>query len=164
VINMSTPRSSTGKTYIPDEGNQHQVAELIAEMERQFRAGGSMTLTSASGQVVELPGELFDIVRQVSEILASGRGVTVAPHDTQLTTQEAADFLGISRPTLVKLLTEQRIPYGTVGRHRRVLLKDLVDYQARSRAERQAALRQLARTNQESGMLDLVYRPDEGDT
>jgi excisionase family DNA binding protein len=158
---VSTTSRGTGKTYIPDEHDRQQVAGMIADMERQFSEGATMTLTSASGQVVELPGGLFDIVRQVAEILASGRGVTVAPQDTQLTTQEAADFLGVSRPTLVKLLTEQSIPYDTVGRHRRVMLKDLMEYQARSRAERQTALRQLARKNQESGMLDLVYHPDD---
>lgn len=158
---MARTGSTGSKTYIPNEEVQKQVAELIAEMEREFSADGTMTLTSASGQVVELPGRLFDIVRQVAEILASGRGVTVAPQDTQLTTQEAADFLGISRPTLVKLLADESIPYDTVGRHRRVMLGDLLTYQARNRAERQAALRQLARLNQESGMLDLVYLGDD---
>ncbi len=122
-----------------------------------------MALVSAEGERIELPGRMFVILRQIAETLAAGRGVTVVPRDTQLTTQEAADFLGISRPTLVKLLTEDKIPFTTVGRHRRVTLEDLLDYQARSQAERRAVLRQMARGGQEAGMLDVVYEPgDEG--
>lgn len=161
---MSTTSTGQGRTYVPNAQSQQQVSNLIAAMEKQFQGGSTMTLTSADGEVLELPGDLFDIVRQVSDILASGRGVTVVPQDTQLTTQEAADFLGISRPTLVKLITEKSIPHDTVGRHRRIMLRDLLEYQSRARAERQSALRQLARHNQESGMLEVVYEADPSET
>lgn len=99
------------------------------------------TLTSADGsQVIELPEPLFDALRQVAEALGNGQGVTVAPQETKLTTQSAADFLGMSRPTLVKLLENGEIPFETVGRHRRVTLGDLVDYKSRFRLERRAIL------------------------
>lgn len=157
----SAAGSEVGRTYLPDEVSKQQVSALIEEIERQFREGETMRIVSAGGQEIELPGRLFEILRQVADMLASGQGVTVVPRGTQLTTQEAADFLGVSRPTLVKFLTQGKIPFSTVGRHRRVMLTDLIEFQERSRAERQAALRQLARTNQESGMLDLVYTPDD---
>lgn len=69
----------------------------------------------------------------------------VAPVDQKLTTQEAADFLGISRPTMVKLLEQGKLPYERPagGRHRRVRLQDLLHYQETSRAERRAILDEL---------------------
>ncbi|MEO6116882.1 MAG: helix-turn-helix domain-containing protein [Pseudolysinimonas sp.] len=70
----------------------------------------------------------------------------------QLTTQAAADFLGISRPTLVKLLESGEIAFELRGRHRRVTLRDVVDYQNRSRVERGAALGELARAGQASSL------------
>ena len=70
---------------------------------------------------------------------------------TRAITQEAADYLGISRPTLVKLLEQRAIPFEKRGRHRRVTLRDLVDYQDRFRVERRRTLREIAREGQASG-------------
>ncbi len=157
------PRTATGraKTYLPGTDDPQHLEDIIAELEREFRAGESMRLVSATGQEITFPGDLFDIVRQVAEVLASGQGVTVIPTDTQLTTQEAADFLGVSRPTLIKYLERSELPHEVVGRHRRVMLADLVTFQERTRVQRQATLRQLARHNQDAGMLDLTHQADE---
>ncbi|MFV0375304.1 helix-turn-helix domain-containing protein [Microbacterium sp.] len=157
---MPRTMNGPGRTYLPGADSPQQLEDILAELEREFRAGQSMRLVSAAGQEIELPGDLFDVLRRVAEFLAAGQGVTVVPTDTQLTTQEAADFIGVSRPTLVKYLDSGALSYDTVGRHRRVMLADLVSFQERIRAERQAALRQLARHNQQSGMLDLVHEPD----
>lgn len=75
-----------------------------------------------------LTPELANALLQVADQLARGKAVFVAPYDTKLTTQDAADFLGVSRPTLVKLLEQGKIPFEKVGRHRRVLLADLQRY------------------------------------
>jgi len=91
--------------------------------------------------------------------MASGQGVTIAPHNAMLTTQEAADFLGISRPTLVRLLTDGLIPHEMRGRHRRVMLADLLDYQDRSRDDRRAALSEMVREGEAAGMYDLDPTP-----
>lgn len=158
---MSRTATGRAKTYLPGTDDSERLDDIIAELEREFRAGGSMRLVSAAGHEIEFPGDLFDIIRQVAEFLASGQGVTVIPTDTQLTTQDAADFLGVSRPTLIKYLERDELPYEMVGRHRRVLLADLVAFQERARAQRQAMLRQLARHNQDTGMLDVTYRAGE---
>lgn len=81
-----------------------------------------------------LPGDPVDeVVDRIRDALAEGRAVTVAFHDATLTTQEAADVLGISRPTLVRLLEHGEIPYEQPGRHRRVQLQDVLDFQGRCR-------------------------------
>ncbi|OXM99324.1 helix-turn-helix domain-containing protein [Bifidobacterium vansinderenii] len=75
-----------------------------------------------------LTAELADVLLKVADQLSRGRAVFVAPYDTSLTAQDVANFLGVSRPTLVKLLEQGKIPFEKVGRHRRVLLADLQKY------------------------------------
>jgi excisionase family DNA binding protein len=84
--------------------------------------------------------------------MAKGLAITVIPQRTMLTTQEAADLLGISRPTLVKLLKDREIPFEQRGRHRRLLLADVLAYQDRARRNREAELGALA---EEAGRLGL---------
>lgn len=142
------------KTYLPTEVAPQQFAEFMQQIERFLDK--KATLVSADRkQVVELPETLFDVLRQVADALVSGRAVTVAPQETKLTTQGAADFLGISRPTLIKLLTNGEIDFELVGRHRRVALRDVLEYQDRSRVERRAMLRRMAREGQAAGTLEL---------
>ncbi len=76
--------------------------------------------------------------------LSHGLAISIAPHNTMLTTQEAADLLNISRPTLVRLLTDGEISYTMRGRHRRVMLRDILDYRERTRRERRQTLDQMA--------------------
>jgi excisionase family DNA binding protein len=88
--------------------------------------------------------------------MRSGRAITVAPVNLTVTTQEAADFLGISRPSVVKLLNESRIPYErpAAGRHRRIRLSDLVDYQKRQRVEQSESLDAMVRIGESAGLYE----------
>lgn len=87
--------------------------------------------------------------------MRGGQALTIAPLNQQLTTQEAADLIGISRPTLIKLLNEGAIPYEQPSRHRRLLLVDVLAYQELRRDEQRATLRELAQSAQEMGMYDV---------
>ena len=86
----------------------------------------------------------------------SMNGAPLAPLHAVLTTQQAADMLNVSRPTLVKLLGEGAITYEQVGRHRRIRLADLLDYQKRSRHDRKSMLDELTRVASEDGTADSV--------
>lgn len=118
-------------------------------------------LVGPDGQTVPLPMEAYRVLADVAEAMRNGKAITVAPVDQLLTTQEAADFLGISRPTLIKLLQRGTIPYEcpAVGRHRRVRLQDVVDYQAANRTRRRQTLDDL--TGQ--AVSDGLYEADAQD-
>jgi excisionase family DNA binding protein len=85
---------------------------------------------------VAIPAELATALRETVLALAHGEAVTLTPHEALLTTQEAAEVLGVSRPTLVRLLESGALPFTKPGTHRRVRLEDVLDY-----AERQRHLR-----------------------
>jgi excisionase family DNA binding protein len=78
----------------------------------------------------------------------------VAPLAQRLTTQEAADLLGVSRPTLIKLLADGRIPFEQPGRHRRIRLDDLLAYRDRRRNERSNSLDELVQQTDALGLYD----------
>lgn len=92
---------------------------------------------------VELPKEVMSVLVEVLGQLANGNGVRVVAVHAELTTQQAADILNVSRPHLVKLLESGAMAFHMVGTHRRVKLGDLLDYQARFHAEQDGHLAEL---------------------
>jgi excisionase family DNA binding protein len=111
-------------------------------------------LLGPDGEQVPLPEAVYRVLRQVAEAMREGNAISVAPTGLLLTTQEAADFLGVSRPTLVKLLEDGAIPFERPNRHRRVQLKDLIAFQERRRTERRATLNRLTEEASEAGLYD----------
>ncbi|MPY98993.1 MAG: helix-turn-helix domain-containing protein [Actinophytocola sp.] len=98
---------------------------------------------------------MFEVLRDVVKSLADGLAITVAPTHTVLTTSEAADLLGVSRPTLVRLLESGEIPYEQPARHRKVRLDDVLAYQQRMQRARAAGLDEMVRDAEDAGMYDL---------
>ena len=109
-------------------------------------------LLGPDGEQVPLPEEVYRLLAEVVGAMREGKVITLVPRTQRLTTQEAADFLGVSRPTLVKLLEEGRIPYEQPGRHRRVLFTELLAYRERLHAERRTALEEMTRDASEAGL------------
>lgn len=132
--------------------------ELVAALSR-LDAGPSTTLSGPKGERLVLPPEVFEILRDVVEAMADGQAVTVAPVHQRLTTQEAADLLGVSRPTLVKLLESGAIPYEQPGRHRRVRLADVLAYRKRASHERRAALDRMVEIADDADMYERTATP-----
>ncbi|MGN6599201.1 MAG: helix-turn-helix domain-containing protein, partial [Actinomycetes bacterium] len=106
------------------------------------------------GDQVELPESAYRALLLVVEAMAAGKAVTVAPQGKLLTTQQAADLLRVSRPTVIKLIDSGELPAETPGTRRRMIkLDDALACKARRREAQYAALMELA--------VDGIYAPDE---
>lgn len=101
---------------------------------------------------VTVPVEAFDLLVEVLTHLANGHGVTVLPVRAELTTQQAADMLNVSRPFVIKLLDSGALPYRKIGSHRRIRLQDLLTYKSLDDARRKAAVDALAAEAQALGL------------
>jgi excisionase family DNA binding protein len=115
-------------------------------------AGGMPRLVGARGEAVALPESVCRVLRRAVRQLAQGRVVTVLPLDAELTTQQAADLLAVSRPHFVKLLEGGAIPFVRTGTHRRVRFRDVMEYRERRDAARQRALAELTQLSEEAGL------------
>lgn len=146
------------RTVLPpeDASDFARFVRGLAGLERPGRA----RLVGPDGSQLDIPDELYGVLRDVVSALSQGLAISIAPHNTMLTTQEAADLLNISRPTLVRLLTDGEIPYTMRGRHRRVMLRDILDYRERTRRERRQALDQMAAEAEDDGLYDITATPE----
>jgi len=134
----------------------------IQEVHRLLQLG-SPALVGANGERLQLPDAVYRLLKDIARNMKLGRAIALIPENQQLTTQRAADLLGVSRPHLIKLLRAGELPFHLAGSHRRIYLKDLIGYQKRRDAERKAALDRIAKEAFESGLYDRSGIPDGGE-
>lgn len=138
---------------------RHEERADIAKLSSALRAvldeeEPRCSLVGPRGESFAIPEAVFHILVRVAEVLARGDAITLVPVDKELTTQQAADLLNVSRQYLVRLLDEGKIPYTRTGKHRRLRFEDVLTYkQARDRA-REESLDELTRLSDELGGYD----------
>jgi excisionase family DNA binding protein len=136
-------------------GDAHDV-QVLKDLERVLARSTERRaqLVSPEGELLELPEPIHTALRQMIPYLLRGDAVSLVPVQQQLTTQQAADFLNMSRPHLIKLLREGTIPHTMIGTHRRVYFRDLLEYKRRRDAERRKALDEMTALAEELGIYD----------
>jgi excisionase family DNA binding protein len=136
--------------------------EQVHALRKLLQREGKARLTGKGGEPsLELPDAVYELLLRILDGMQQGKAISIVPVTQDLTTQQAAGLLGVSRPFFVKLLESGKIPYHLTGTHRRVYLKDLMAYKEHRDRERRDALDQMAREAEELGLYDKVLLPDE---
>ena len=163
---LRSPRTRAGARQLPPTEAD---VELATESSRRLgpalarsaaRADGGRPaspirlLMEEEGEIkpLEIPPSALRLLQDILAEMAAGNAVAIQPIRAELTTQEAADLLNVSRPYLTGLLDRNEIPCRMVGTHRRVLRADLLNYKERDDARRSAVLDELVALNQELGL------------
>lgn len=133
-----------------------QVSALIGEGADQ----GHLRLVGSDGQSIELPKALQDVLLAAIPGLIAETSVMILPETEELTTQQAADLLNMSRQYLVRLLERGEIPFHKVGTHHRIMLRDALAYRNRRRSKQREALARMAQFSYDEGMYE--EDPDSG--
>ena len=120
----------------------------------------SPALIGPDGERLDLPDSLLRVLREAVEALATGGAVQIIPIHSELTTQQAAQLLNVSRQYLVRLLDQGDLPYHKVGTHRRIRLDDVLNYRLMRDTERRARLDRLTQMSQELGLYDVLPPED----
>lgn len=126
-----------------------QLTALRDQVDAILRGPKAARLVGPDGEQTELPSSAVEALRLVVDALARGQSITLVPHGDELTSQQAADMLHVSRPHLIKLLDRGEIPCHRVGSHRRIRIEDVLAYRERRDVERRAALAELTRLSEE---------------
>jgi excisionase family DNA binding protein len=119
-------------------------------------------LVSPAGERIELPNTVFEVLRTAVKFMSDGQTVTLVPDNKVVTSQSAADFLGMSRPFFIKLLETGAMAHHRVGNQRRVYLRDVLEFAKKRDEKRLAALNRLSRDAFEAGLYDRNVMPKGG--
>lgn len=152
TIGIMTSHDLSAKTVLPPDDMEALLdfSRLVDQIDEPA------ALVGPDGQTVPLPLPLFEVLVDAAHALKEGLAITIAPLDRLMTTQEAADFLGISRPTLIKLLDSREIPHERpgAGRHRRIRLQDVLAYKERNQERRRTLLEGMTREASSAGLYE----------
>lgn len=146
---------------LPTDDEMAQAREASRQLARLLPAGGSgaaaapvlrLVTDDNHHEMIAIPPGALRLLVDLLTHLGQGRSVTVHGQNAELTTQEVADYLNVSRPYVVKLIEDEKLPARKVGTRRRVAFEDLLRYDEQQRARQRAALDELARIDQELGL------------
>ena len=146
---------ATLSTRLPTEDEKRSASKVVEVLARRITETGMQIPISENGETttLEIPTPVANLVIELLVHIGNGEAVTLVPYGSELSTQQAADLLNVSRPYLIKLIDSNMLPHHKVGRHRRILASDLLAYKAKRDEERQRGLKELTSIAQEANAL-----------
>jgi excisionase family DNA binding protein len=131
--------------FVPTDAEAAIAKEALAKLKplANGKTDVKIRVLEHANIVVPLPARLVELIVRFLQAMVERRAVSVIPHDAELTTKQAADFLNVSRPYLIGLVDRGEIPHRMVGTHRRILVSDLLAYRKKSDAMRNAAIEKM---------------------
>lgn len=143
------------ETFVPSENDTEKAKAFSRILAREIAPESRVTIQRGNdGEAIEIPRTVFNVLMKVLAVMSEGKAFSLIPMDEELTTQQAADILNVSRPYLNKILELGDIPHRRVGRNRRIKFSDLLEYKKLQESESKIALQELADEAQE---LDMGY-------
>jgi len=143
---MSTPQQTrrSGR-FDPSEISDTEMESVQFFLDQLLNEQALPALVDEHDNRLKIPRPIYDILIVVASAMREGQVISLVPERQELTTQAAANLLGMSRPHLIKLLESNALPHHFVGSHRRILMKDVVSFQKDRDAARRTALDDLTR-------------------
>lgn len=135
--------------------------ELLEKLQEVIDGHERPVLLGREGAHIQFPEPVFHVLTEAVRMMASGQSVVLLSENEEFTTQAAANYLGMSRPHLVKLLEVGEIPFHFVGTHRRIYLKDLQAYERIRDRKRRESLDRINQKVIEAGLYDSDYTGEE---
>ena len=131
----------------------HSYSALAATLD-QIHSENPEIEIEETNQKINIPLNALKLLAVILEATSKGQPISIVPVATEFTTQAAAEFLGCSRPHLVKLLEKGDIPFTKIGKHRRVLFEDLAAYKKKIKGDQEQRLINMMRGDEELGNYD----------
>jgi excisionase family DNA binding protein len=128
--------------------------QVASQRIKSSRKRGVKIKIQETGEFITIPKKALSLLSTIIQNMAEGKTISIVPSNSEVSTQQAADMLNVSRPHLIKLLKANNIPFKKVGSHRRILLKDIMVYKEQQAKQRETQLDFLANQAQD---LNLGY-------
>jgi excisionase family DNA binding protein len=120
--------------------NSLQGFQLLSQQIKSSGKKGIKIKVQETGEFITIPKKAMKLLSVIIQNMAEGKTISIVPSNSEVSTQQAADMLNVSRPHLIKLLETKNIPFKKVGSHRRILSKDIMRYKEKQDKEREAQL------------------------
>lgn len=127
--------------------------DSLAAVIEQLQADTEIEIEETNDKIV-VPLRALKLFGSILKAMAEGKPISIVPLATEVTTQKAAEILGCSRPHLVKILEEGKIPFVKIGKHRRILFEDVMEYKKQMKAEQKKHLVDMMNMDEDLGIYD----------
>lgn len=145
----------------PNDKEFDSIKRLVNSLDTSPDENEFVIIDQAHNVRIELPHALYRVLVDAAHQLVKGNSVGVLHYEQDITTQQAADLLQVSRPHVIKILEAGDIPFHMVGSHRRIRLSDLLEYKKNQDAMRRDKLNDMIRMSESSGLYELDDFPEE---